>query len=218
MTEVTDRQIASLRQMAEQLRSLPSVSVQELPQGTILTIIDMTEGFARQGALQSPRVAGVIPPIVSLAQAFAARQMPVLHLTDSHPTDAIEFQTYPPHCVVGTSEAEIVEELRSVPGYIQIPKLSTNGFLEPAFQDYLAQHPEARTWVVTGDCTDICILQFATTLKAHFNRLSVPARVIVPVNAVQTFDLSTHDGDLMHLVSFFTMMAGGVEVAAAVTA
>lgn len=217
MPEVTDRQFQSLRQMAEQIRGLPSLPVSSLPANAVLVVVDMTQGFARQGALQSPRVAGVIPPIADLARAFAARQMPVLHLTDAHPENAVEFMTYPPHCIAGTSEAEIVDELKAIEGYLQIPKLSTNGYLEPAFQAFLTQHPEATTWVVTGDCTDICVLQFTTTLKAHFNRLNVPARVIVPVNAVETFDLPTHDGDLMHLVSFFTMMAGGVEVVGSIT-
>lgn len=41
-------------------------------------------------------------------------------------------------------------------------------------------------------------------------------RIIVPVNAVETYDYKPHDGDLMNLIALYNMMINGVEVVAEV--
>lgn len=55
---------------------------------------------------------------------------------DSHQKSSQEFITYPPHCLKGSEESEIIEELKIIGGYQLIEKNSTNGFLEPDFQVY----------------------------------------------------------------------------------
>lgn len=42
------------------------------------------------------------------------------------------------------------------------------------------------------------------------------ARVIVPVNTVETYDLGLHDGDLMNIMALYNMMINGIEVVAGV--
>jgi len=51
-------------------------------------------------------------------------------------------------------------------------------------------------------------------LKAWFNVQNRKVRVIVPINAVETYDLDLHDGDLMHVMALYNMMINGVELAA----
>lgn len=72
------------------------------------------------------------------------------------------------------------------------------------------------TFIITGNCTDICVQQFAITLKTWFNRQNIKVRVIVPVNAVETYDFGLHDGDLMNVMALYNMMINGVEVVAGI--
>ena len=53
-------------------------------------------------------------------------------------------------------------------------------------------------------------------MKAWFNEKNEASRVIVPINAVDTFDLGMHNADLMNVVLLCSMKDNGVEVAAEV--
>ena len=117
---------------------------------------------------------------------------------------------------MGSYEGEIVDEIKEVGGYTLIPKNSTNGFLEEEFQKWFEQNHKIDTFIVTGDCTDICVQQFAIALKTWFNMQNKKARVIVPVDAVETYDFGTHNGDLMNAMALYNMMINGVEVVAGV--
>jgi len=112
----------------------------------------------------------------------------------------------------GTAESEIVDEIKNIGGYTLIEKNSTNGFLEEAFRKWLLENPDINTFILTGDCTDICVQQFAITLKAYFNMNNKRARVIVPLNAVDTYDLGVHDRNLMNVMAAYNMIINGVEV------
>ncbi len=89
----------------------------------------------------------------------------------------------------------------------KLAKNSTNGFLTHEFMAWLAEHTEVNNFVIIGDCTDICIKQFALTLKAYFNENNSISRIIVPIDGTETFDLSAtlHDGNLMNLMSYYEM-------------
>lgn len=199
------------------LANLPVLKLKELPVNeTVLVIIDMINGFTREGALSSPRVEALIPAIAELSAECGKFGMKKLAFADSHTGKSPEFGAYPPHCMTGTSESEMVEELKAIGGYLLIPKNSTNGFLEKDFQDWLKQNRGIRNFIITGDCTDICIQQFAVTLKTWFNMQDENSRIIVPVNAVDTFDLGLHDAELLNAVALFSMAGNGVELASAV--
>ena len=201
----------------EMLADLPALKLEDLPAGeTALVIIDMINGFAREGVLSSPRVGALIPAIAGLSEKCGEIGMQKLAFADSHTGKSPEFGAYPPHCMTGTSESEIVDELKTVGGYLLISKNSTNGFHEKNFQDWLGQNSGIRNFIITGDCTDICIQQFAVTLKAWFNMRNENSRIIVPVNTVDTFDLGLHDADLLNAVTLFSMTGNGIELVSAV--
>lgn len=203
----------SLDEIWTLLSALPAAELKDLePQKTVLIIVDLINGFAKEGALQSPRVAALIPVISELAQRCRKMGIPILAFADQHTAASPEFGVYPVHCLTGTSEGQVVEELEKIGGYRLIAKNSTNGFLEPEFQKWLAEQTALGTFIIVGDCTDICITQLATTLKTWFNRQDRPSRVIVPMNAVDTYDLGLHDAELTNLMAFYAMLGNGVEV------
>ncbi len=214
------------------LPSVPVGSVVRDPARTAILAIDVLNGFCYEGPLSSARVAGIVAPIVRLLKATYARGVRHFLLPqEEHSPDAIEFASYGPHCVAGTREAETVGELEELlfsDKYVRIGKNSINPFLETALEDWLVAHPEVNTFVVVGDCTDLCTYQLAMGLRLRANAQQLrDVRVILPADGVQTYNLPVsvaeelgavpHDGDLLHLVFLYHMMLNGVEVVASIS-
>ncbi len=202
-----------LERIWDQLAAQPELEMESLEsQKTALIMVDLVNGFAKEGALQSDRVQELIPELVRLARRCDELGIVKLAFADAHFADSPEFAVYPPHCLQGTEEAEVVSELQAVGGYTLIEKNSTNGFLEAEFQAWLKQNSTLENFIITGDCTDLCVQQFALALKAWFNLQQRQVRVILPVNAVETYDFELHDGDLMNLMALYNMSVNGIEI------
>ena len=211
--EFIESSVKTLGEIFDILAKLPAIQLQDL-QGkqTALVIVDMINGFVREGALKSPRVEGLIPEIAKLSKTCDELHITKLAFADCHTIASPEFDAYPEHCMIGTSEGEMVDELRELGGYTLIPKNSTNGFQEAAFQQWIKENEHINAFVITGDCTDICVQQFAVTLKTWFNMQNKKVRIIVPINTVDTYDLDLHNGDLMNVMALYNMMINGIEV------
>lgn len=209
---------------------LPEARLAEIvsdPERVALLSVDLTRGFCCEGPLASPRVAGIVPAVVRLFRR--AYDLGVRHFLlpqDTHDPDAIEFSAYPPHAVGGTAESETVDELKALPLsdlFVVIPKNSVSCDLGTDLGPWLDAHPRATTFIVTGDCTDICVYLLAMYLRLRANVLGLrEVRVIVPADCVQTYDMPVdkaaelgalpHDGDLLHRVFLYHMALNGIEV------
>ena len=101
-------------------------------------------------------------------------------------------------------------------------KNSINSGVNPGVNAWLSSHPEVDTFIVVGDCTDLCIYHLAMYLKADGNEKQSDRRVIVPANCVDTYDTPVktardlgafpHDADLIHKLFLNHMALNGVEV------
>jgi nicotinamidase-related amidase len=187
------------------------------PGKTALVMVDVINGFTREGTLKSARMEALIPVIAGLSEECAKRGIARIAFADSHAEKSPEFDSYPVHCLAGTPESEVVDELKKHPGYLLIQKNSTNGLLENGFQDWLERNGRIRNFIVVGGCTDICVLQFALSLKTWFNIRNEKSRIIVPIDAVDTYDSPQHDGDLLNAVSLHIMEGSGIEPVKTVT-
>lgn len=183
------------------------------PQQTALIVVDMINGFVKEGPLSSPNAVAINGQVASLLKTCNSLNIKAICFADCHTNESPEFFTYPVHCLASTVEACVTDEI-ALGDYTLIHKNSTNGFLEPAFAQWLAANPEIDTFVIVGCCTDICVQQFALTIKADFNRRNAKSRVIVPAMLSATFDAPGHDALLIDLVSFYNMTTNGVEVTA----
>mgnify|MGYP000866748681 CR=1 FL=1 len=215
--EFLEKSTGLLAEIFDTLAALPAIRFDDLKEKeTALIIVDMINGFVREGALQSPRAETVIPAIESLSKEIDKRSIKKLAFADSHTDKSPEFGAYPTHCLAGTSESEVVDELKRIGGYTLIEKNSTNGFHEEEFKKWLNENQQINTFIITGVCTNMCVEQFALTLKTYFNMQNKNARVIVPINTVETYDLGIHDGDLMNTMALYNMIVNGIEVVAEV--
>lgn len=76
-----------------------------------LFVIDMVNGFVREGAMADPSIAGIIPEVEKLVEEFLKHGDGVFFIKDAHEKDCAEFKRYPNHCIKETSEARLVDEL-----------------------------------------------------------------------------------------------------------
>lgn len=190
-----------------------SVKIAEFsPQNTALVVIDMVNGFVKCGNLSSDRVLKINAPIAALCAEVKARGIQTLAFADTHTNDSVEFLSYPSHCLEGTEEANLSDEIARVGDIKLFPKNSTNAFLAPGFCNWLKENPEIKNFLLVGCCTDICVEQFALTLKAHFNENNQKSRIIVVSSLVQTYHSDFHHADLLQLLSLYQMHLGGVEI------
>lgn len=195
---------------------------------TALVIVDMVNGFLTEGVLSSPRSASVLPACERLLTFAMGWGLPTVAFADCHEPDCIEFASFPPHCIKGTSEAEIAPSLRRIGGdlnpqrnrdnsYYLIEKNSTNGAITPEFQKWLGEHEQITRIVVCGVCTDICVMQFCLTLKTLSNQANRPMEVIVPADAVETYDAPGHDAAYCNAAALMLMQQAGITVTDTVT-
>ena len=180
------------------------------PERTALVIVDMVEGFLRLGALHSERCARHIPAIAQLAHASAGAGIPVIGFRDAHRGTDPELGVFPSHCLEGEVESQIAPEIRL---YVEteFTKNSVNGALEAEFAAWRTREVKRDTFLITGVCTDLCVLQFALTLKAAENHEGRASRLIVPSSHCDTYDLPGHPGDLCHLWALYNMSCNGIE-------
>jgi nicotinamidase-related amidase len=196
------------------------------PQRAAIISIDVINGFCYGGPLSSPRVAAIVEPIAGLFERAWQRGVRQIVLSqEQHEPDAVEFSQYPAHCVRGTWEAETVDAFKQLPFFGQLTvfgKNSINPWLSGPLGGWLAAHPELDTFIITGDCTDLCTYQLAMHLRLDANERQLNRRVIVPSDCVQTYDRPVeaareqgglpHSAALMHAVFLYHMQLNGIEV------
>lgn len=93
-----------------------------------IIIIDMNNGFVKEGALSSPNVLGIVDSMVLFIKKAINNEIEIDHYLDNHPSDCLEFNTYPAHCIENSIEAKVIDEL-DFNEINKVYKNSTNGFL-----------------------------------------------------------------------------------------
>ena len=156
-------------------------------------VVDMLKGFLenKYPLFVGDQARRAIPCIQSLLEQRPGAQ--VIFVCDNHDPQDAEFKMFPPHCVRGTEQAEVIEELKPYQtSAITIPKTRYSGFYGTNLEQALKGYAPGKVTVV-GVCTDICVLHTVADLR---NR-DYP--VEVPRNCVATFDDSAHAWALRHM-------------------
>jgi nicotinamidase/pyrazinamidase len=152
-------------------------------------VIDVQNGFTRFGNLASPRCLAAVPRIAGHVQKAIARGDFLIFTADWHGPDDLEFKMFPEHCVEGSEEAEIVDELKPyLSNASLVRKRRFSAFFGSELDRIIADIAPGLVSVV-GVCTDICVLHTVADLR---NR-DVDVRVIR--EAVETFDGPGHPAD-----------------------
>jgi nicotinate phosphoribosyltransferase len=177
----------------------------------VVIVSDMLRGFLEEGY---PLYCGIgarsiIPNVAKLLERELKQGSKIFYLCDRHAPDDPEFKMFPPHCLEGSIEAEIIPELSPYPGEV-IPKRTYSSFYNTSLAQKLeALSPEAI--VICGVCTDICVLQAAIDAR---NR---GYEVEIPVDCVASFNTKAHFFalDYMEKVLGAKLITPGAEIARA---
>ena len=208
-----------LSHLYDELSSLETVQLSSFDAAkTALIIVDMVNGFASEGPLASPRIGALEHPIAALTAKALKVGMPVVAFADTHTEQSAELHAYPVHCLAETRESEICPAILQAAEQVDngsftiIAKNSTNGFMEDAFTSWREQHEGVDTYLIVGDCTDICIVQFALTAKAWHNTHNKPLHIVVPSQLNDTYDSPGHPADLSHSMALAFMRTNGISL------
>jgi len=223
--------LAYLENWQDQLQPVSLPEAIPDPDKAAILSVDVINGFCYEGPLASPRVARIVEPIASLfmsAWVHGVRQ--IILAQDTHEPDAVEFSAWPPHCVRGTREAETVEAFKTLPFYNQlivVPKNSISSTTNTGLDVWISSHPNIETYIVVGDCTDLCTYQLAMQIRLDANARQLSRRVIVPANCTDTYDYSIessrtqggmpHPAELIHAIFLYHMALNGIKVVQSVT-
>ncbi len=156
-------------------------------------VIDMLRGFMAAGypLYCGDRARRIIPNLQRLLDRESSQGAKIFFICDSHDPDDLEFKMFPPHCVAGTKEAEIIPELSGYQGEI-IRKKRYSAFYGTDLEAKLKKLKPEKV-IVCGVCTDICVCHTVANAR---NR-DYP--VEVPVDCVASFDEKGHQHALEHM-------------------
>jgi len=153
----------------------------------VVLVVDMVRGFCEEGypLYVGPAIREIIPRIRQLLREERERGSHIIFLCDNHDPDDLEFRMFPPHCIRGTEEAEVIPELREFVGEV-IPKRRYSGFFGTNLEGRLRELNPDKI-IVVGDCTNICVLYTVADARNRDYEVEVPA------DCVASFDPQAHD-------------------------
>jgi len=156
-------------------------------------VVDMLRCFLEPGMTlyTGDRARGIIPNIQGLLEKEIKIGSQVLFIADHHDPDDLEFKMFPPHCIAGTPEAEVIPELAKYPGEL-VPKKRYSAFYDTGLGPKL-EHLKPEKLIICGVLTNICVMH--TTADAR-NR---DYQVEVPVDCVASPDEQEHRFALQHM-------------------
>lgn len=158
----------------------------------MLVIVDMVNGFIKDGVLHDDAIAEVIPRQIELIKEARSKGYLVVFVKDTHDPNATEFKRFgdTKHTVRGTSEADVVSELKSYEeedDTISIEKNSTSYMEAPSFRDLVQKMVNLKKVEVAGCCTDICVFNGTMGLANYFDEHNRDVEISVHTDAVKTY-------------------------------
>lgn len=178
----------------------------------LLVVVDMVNGFVNEGALADKKINKITPNIVSAIEKAKANGIKIVAFRDCHQMGDLEFNTFPPHCLKGTTESELIPELKKYEkDMLLIDKNTTNGFITPEFM-YIANNNEFDRVYVVGCCTDICVLGFVSSYLNFNKQNNKNTEIVVLENACYTFDGPNHNAENQHKLAIEQMKNSGAKI------
>lgn len=206
---------------------------------TGLVLIDIVNGFCTVGsgnlAPTAPdnQIAAMVDESVRLAKVFCKKKWPVFAFLDSHHPDIPE-HPYPPHCIAGTDETKLVPALQwleNEPNATLRYKDCINGFIgamekdgSNVFVDWVKTN-QIKAILVVGICTDICVVDFASSALSARNRMMLTpledvnvysqgcATFDLPINVARNIEGAlAHPQELMHHIGLYMAKGRGAKI------
>jgi len=181
----------------------------------VLYNIDMNNGFVNFGAMANPDYNKLVPEQLKLIEKIRRENGIINFILEGHDKNALEFKTYPIHCVLGDKEADLIPELiteQNNPNTYTFYKNCINGMLNVNVQEQLKNLKNLKEIIYTGVCTDLCVMDFARTNARFLDQINKDVKLFVVKNAIDTFDAPGHSKEEWTLIALKVMEQAGIEV------
>ena len=177
-------------------------------------VIDMNNGFCEEGALADPTIKRIVPNIRKIIMDGLKRENALFFVNDKHTEDSVEIKRYAGHCIT-PREQKTIKELSIFEEYADrvFYKNSTCALFAPGMMEMLLQMKNLERIVITGCCTDICIMNFAVALRNFMDEWNVDVDIVVPINAVETFHIpNVHEREEANQFGYRVMESNGIRL------
>jgi len=181
---------------------------------TAVFLIDMNVAFCENGNLADPGIKRIVPAITKIISYYLRIGEGLFVVNEGHTKDSVELKRYPEHGVLGTEEVRTIKELRVYEKYAMgcFTKNSTSAIFAPGVMETLLAMKNVKRIILVGCCTDICIQNFAIDLRNFFDQFNLDIDIVVPLNAVDTFDNEFHNREEYNDLGKRVMENNGVKV------
>lgn len=159
---------------------------------TALIVVDMVNGFVNEGVLHDKNIRKIVPRQLELLEEAEKKGSLIILVKDTHNNTATEFKRFggKPHCVKGTKEAELIDELKPFEqkdNVITVEKNSTSLMESPQFREIVRQAENLKEVNFVGCCTDICVFNGAMGLANYYDQWNRDVTINVHEDAIATY-------------------------------
>lgn len=159
---------------------------------TALIVVDMVNGFVNEGVLHDKNIRKIVPRQLELLEEAEKKGSLIILVKDTHNKNATEFKRFgnTTHCIKGTSEAELIDELKPFEqkdNVITVEKNSTSLMESPEFREIVKQAENLKEVNFVGCCTDICVFNGAMGLANYYDQWNRDVTINVHEDAIATY-------------------------------
>lgn len=158
----------------------------------MLIVVDMVNGFVKEGALADVKIGDVVPRQIELIKEAHDRGDLVVFIKDTHTKDSLEHKRFGDafHCIKGSGEEEVIDELKEyekLDNTVSVVKNSTSFMEAPKFREIMEEAVNIKDIDVVGCCTDICVVNGTMGLANYLDEWNRDVNVQVHTDAIATF-------------------------------
>jgi len=148
------------------------------------------------GVLKCGEATRIIPRIKILLDFARDAKIPIIYANDAHLLDDEDFKLWPPHAIIGTKGAMVVDELRPTVDDFIVEKRKYSAFWETNLEDLLKKL-EVDTVVLVGVATEICVRH--TAADAFYRGF----KIIVPKDCVMALTKEAQRSGIKYLQTIY---------------
>ncbi len=180
----------------------------------LLVVVDMVNGFIREGNMKDSYIEHIIPGIEVLVREYIGEEnKEVFYVREKHSKNATEFNKFPVHCLENTSESEVVDELKEYENDVRTYfKNCTCAIFAKGLLKDIKSMKNLKSVTVTGCCSDICVLNFVLGLINFFDEYNMDVKVEVREDLIETYDAPNHSRDEYNEIARKLFVQAGTKI------
>jgi len=177
----------------------------------LLIVVDMVNGFIKKGNMADKYINYIINPNIELIKKTNKEGGNIVFIKDTHKIKSREFDRFPVHCLEESEESQVIDELKEYEK-VAFTKNSTSAMYAKGFKEYIDNLKNLKKIILSGCCTDICVMNLALDLQNYFDENNKNIDIIVPKDVVETYSGPNHNREEYNEIAFKIMNNAGIKL------